>query len=233
LNITISGERNLRFKICAAIAKHCDIVNCADSNNHSSASITDFFHSFESHRRPVLLSIAALHSIKVPGNAMIDFLRTQITQHLLSGQCSQLSQTHPSTSLPNGLSLLDCADVHNEWLGNALDAELQVHILTAMYGSKISLNPLCRVLDNLNVMHENADSIRQLHRRLKHYITKLWRGKKVEQSEKLQRIARAKHDAKLTEIRRIWPQLVPQSVKNKRLRMFRAQTSSEALSTFP
>jgi hypothetical protein len=178
LNISVSGDRNLHFKIRLAIRKHAEAVSSADTEFRSSASMTDFFSSFKSHRRPVLLSISALHWIQVPERATVDSLRTQITQHLLSGQCSQFSQSHPEISLPNGLSLPDCADVHNEWLRNKLDPELQVHILTAIYGSNISLNSLRRVLINLNIEHEDSDGIGRLHWRLKRYITELRRGKK-------------------------------------------------------
>jgi hypothetical protein len=166
------------FKIRLAIRKHAEAVSSADTEFRSSASVTDFFSSFESHRRPILLSIAALHRIQVPERATVNSLRTQITQHLLSGQCSQFSQSHPEISLSNGLSLPYCADVHNEWPGNKLDPELQVHILTVIYRSNISLNSLRRVLINLNIEHQDSDSIGRLHRRLKRYITELRRGKK-------------------------------------------------------
>ncbi|KAJ7924534.1 hypothetical protein B0H13DRAFT_2578761 [Mycena leptocephala] len=232
LNISVPGDRNLRFKLRVALRKHAENVSSAGAHVRSSTSIADFFNSFESHRRPVLLSIAALHRIHVLEKATIDSLRTQITQHLLSGQCTQFSQCHPSISLPNGLSLPDCEDVHEEWLGNNLDTDLQIHILTAIYGSKISLNTLRWVLNNLNVHHEDKDTIGQLHRKLKGYITDLRKGKKVEQIQEQERVARAKYNEEVEAIRRLWPQLIPQSVKNNCVRKFRDQTSSAALSTF-
>jgi hypothetical protein len=119
------------------------------------------------------MSIAALHRIEVSEKVTIDSLRTKITKHLLLGHCTQFSESHRSISLPNGLCLPDCADVHKEWLGHNLDTDLQAYILTAIYGSKISLNSLHRVLNNLNVQHNEQESIGQLHRRLKGYITDL------------------------------------------------------------
>jgi hypothetical protein len=62
------------------------------------------------------------------------------------GTLQSISQCHPSISLPDDLSLPECADVHNKWLGSKLEANLQLHILTAIYGSKISLTSLHRVL---------------------------------------------------------------------------------------
>lgn len=85
LYISISGKRNLRFKLRAAIRKILNAVSSSDVDELSSTSVADFFNSFESHRRPVLLSIAALHRIDVPPRANIEKLRTQITDHIVSG----------------------------------------------------------------------------------------------------------------------------------------------------
>jgi hypothetical protein len=128
--------------------------------------------------------------------------------------------------------LPDCADVHSEWQGSKLEADFQVHISTAIYGSKISLKSLRRVLKNMDIEHEDSDSIGQLHTKLKRHITDLRRGKKVEQSQEQERVAQAKYVEDLEAIWQLWPQPVPQSLKNKRLCMFRNQTSSEVLSTF-
>ncbi|KAJ7804620.1 hypothetical protein B0H14DRAFT_2612131 [Mycena olivaceomarginata] len=66
LNISVFGDRNLRFKVRSVIGKHAQSVGTADTNAYSSTSITDFFNSFETHRKPDLLSIAALHHIQIP-----------------------------------------------------------------------------------------------------------------------------------------------------------------------
>ncbi|KAJ7873616.1 hypothetical protein B0H14DRAFT_2569633 [Mycena olivaceomarginata] len=44
--------------------------------------------------------------------------------------------------------------------------------------------------------------------------------------------AREEHAEELQRVREMWPQVLPQSVKNQRIHMFREQTGSEALSTF-
>jgi hypothetical protein len=232
LNISVPGVRNLRFKLRAALKIHSANIASTSPGISSSASVADFFNLFESHRKPVLLSIAALHRIQVSDKPSIDSLRRQITQHILSGDCTQFSQQHPPISLPNGLSFPNCADVCNEWQVNNIDPDIQVHILSAVYGSKISSSPLRRVLSNLDVQYDNDDSLPQLRRKLKSYILKLRKGKDTD------RIQRQKHDKlveereQLESVRRSWPQLVPQSLKNKILRLFRNETSSDALSTF-
>jgi hypothetical protein len=58
LNISISGKRNLRFKLRASIRKILTTLSDASEvDSLPSASVADFFNSFESHHRPVLLSI--------------------------------------------------------------------------------------------------------------------------------------------------------------------------------
>ncbi|KAJ7822190.1 hypothetical protein B0H14DRAFT_2598709 [Mycena olivaceomarginata] len=173
LNLSVARDRNLRFKLCSAIRKHTEAVTSADVDIRSSASIADFFDSSETHRKPILLSIAALHRIEVPEKLTIESLCSQITEHFLSGHCTQFSDSHPAITLRNGLVLPDWADVQAEWLGSKLDVDLQFHILNAVYGSKISLNSLRRVLSNLGVEYTNDEIMGQLHRRLKGYIVHL------------------------------------------------------------
>ena len=129
LNFAISrSTRNLRFKIKAAIRKHLLTVESAPIESRSSASVADFFDSFESHRRPILKSIAALHRVELPEKPAVDQIRTAITKHILSGDCSQFSHSHPPSSLPPDVSVPDCVDVHNEWRINTIDPDVQVHI---------------------------------------------------------------------------------------------------------
>jgi hypothetical protein len=93
LNLTISGSRNLRFKIRALLRNILNSIASSETHNHSSASVADFFNSFESHRRPVLVSIAALHRIEVPTNATIEMIRTKITEHITSGLAETVDMT--------------------------------------------------------------------------------------------------------------------------------------------
>jgi hypothetical protein len=232
LNISVPGVRNLRFKLRTALKKHADTIASASTELRSAASVADFFNSFESHRRPILLSITALHRIQVPDKCSVDSLRSKITEHILSGDCTQFSQPHPPISLPNGVSLPDCTDVCNEWRVNRIDPDIQVHILTAIYGSKISYNPLRRILSTLDIAYEDGDSLGQLRQKLKTYILRLRRGKDKERAEQQRQDEAALHQEQLDFLRRSWPQLVPQTLKNKILRLFRDQTGSEALATF-
>ncbi|KAJ7920949.1 hypothetical protein B0H13DRAFT_1867098 [Mycena leptocephala] len=110
-------------------------------------------------------------------------------------------------------------------LGNRLEgpnSPFSAHVLTAIHGSNVPPNSLRRVLNILNIDHNGEESIGQLRRRLKSHITSLRRGKKVERSQDLGCAARAKDREKYCEeldwIRQMWPQLIPQSLKNKRIK---------------
>ncbi|KAJ7258656.1 hypothetical protein C8J57DRAFT_1644624 [Mycena rebaudengoi] len=85
LNVTTTGQRNHRFKLKAAIRKHLLTVESATVESRSSASVAGLFNSLEAHRRPTLLSIAALHRIPLAEKATVDQIRIEITKHVLSG----------------------------------------------------------------------------------------------------------------------------------------------------
>ncbi|KAK7006909.1 hypothetical protein R3P38DRAFT_3213677 [Favolaschia claudopus] len=214
LDITVSGSRNMRFKLRAALRAHLNI-EYADSCKLGqclliidASSVADFFSSFESHRKPALVAIAAFHRIALPPNATTEQIRTRITEHIVSRRCLQFSEMHASTSLPEGTSVPDCRDV--------------IHVLTALNGSNLNLLPLRRLLSVLKIEHNTLDTLRDLRKKLKTYIGELRKGKRVEQVP----------NNKLRDIVDGWPQLVPSSIKDKLVYDFREQTSSESLSMF-
>ncbi|KAJ7350876.1 hypothetical protein DFH08DRAFT_995936, partial [Mycena albidolilacea] len=110
MNITVSGSRNLRFKLRAAIRSSLAMIHSADSGQRSSISVADFFNSFESHRKSVLIAIAVFHCIQLPSKPTVDYIRDEITAHIISGRCAQFSQSHSPNPLPPEVSLPDCAD---------------------------------------------------------------------------------------------------------------------------
>jgi hypothetical protein len=142
MNISVSGSRNLRFKLRAAIRKKLLDVNSAAMDNRSAVSVADFFDSFESHCKPVLIAIVAFHRIQLPPIANSEEIRHQITTHIISGHCARFSGSHVSTTLPQNVSLPDCADVSNEWQLNAIHPDIEVHVLSALCGGNLTQNPL-------------------------------------------------------------------------------------------
>jgi hypothetical protein len=138
LNIHVSGMQNLCFRLCGEQRKYSENLCSVDINHWSSATAAEFFHCFEKLQRPALISIAALHCIQIPNKATIEFLRTQIMQHIISGHYSQNSEScHPEfvSDFDLHLHVPDCADVHDEWRVNQIDPDSQVHILSALYGN--------------------------------------------------------------------------------------------------
>jgi hypothetical protein len=74
LNIAVPGVRNLCFQLHAAVCKYADTVATANVAIPSSASVSNFLNSFESHRKPIISSIAALHRIPIPEKATLESL---------------------------------------------------------------------------------------------------------------------------------------------------------------
>jgi hypothetical protein len=72
--------------------------------------------------------------------------------------------------MPGNSSLPHCADVFKEWQVNPIDPDLQVHVLGALNGSKLTIVPLRRLLSSLNVPYESSESFRSLRKKLRLYI---------------------------------------------------------------
>ncbi|KAJ6509775.1 hypothetical protein DFH09DRAFT_1288674 [Mycena vulgaris] len=203
-NITTSGTRNLGFKLRAAIREHLMKISQEESDNCSLHQLQISLTHLKVTRKPALVAIAAFHHIELPEKATVEHTRTKITEHIISGHCAQFAGSHSSNSLPPDVSLPDCADVCKEWI------------------------------QTVNVIHPD------LQNKLKSYISMLRKGKHVERTtdkraedNHIQKAeARARYDEELWKIIASWPQLVPQSLKDKVINIFRDQTSSEALAAF-
>ncbi|KAJ6448045.1 hypothetical protein DFH09DRAFT_1406700 [Mycena vulgaris] len=90
-------------------------MSSPDVETRSSASVADFLTSFESHRKSVPLYTVALHHIHVAEKSTVDWLRSQITQHVISGHCTQFSHSHPLISLSDAATFPDCVDKHRSF----------------------------------------------------------------------------------------------------------------------
>lgn len=66
---------------------------------------------------------------------------------------------------------------------NPIDPDLQVHILTALNGAKLTIVPLRRLLDALKVPYDRSHSFSQLRKKLSEYMNLLRKGKKIEHSQ--------------------------------------------------
>ncbi|KAJ6505025.1 hypothetical protein C8R45DRAFT_923332 [Mycena sanguinolenta] len=111
---------------------------------------------------------------------------------------------------------------------NKINPDIQVHILTAIHASKTSPNAMRCLLNTLNIEHNPLDSIK-IYRKLRSYLLTLRKGKREEQA-KVDYLAHRVEQ--LEKIHETWPQLVPQTLKDKIINLFREMTSFKALSSF-
>ena len=79
------------------------------------------------------------------------------------------------------------------------------------------------------IQYESGENVHQLRSRLKKYITVLRQDLVVLQNHERADVERVAMQERLAKIHAKWPCLVPRSLKDKIITMFRQQTSSEAL----
>ncbi|KAJ7192087.1 hypothetical protein GGX14DRAFT_406632 [Mycena pura] len=206
LNLSISGKRSLRFKFRSALQEHLKSLVNDDPEIDTCSAVADFFDSFENHRKPTLLAMAALHQIDVADHTSSEQLRQKITDHLISGACTRLSgvEVECDDETGNDLNVPDCAAVCDEWQKDSGDLELHLYVLSAIYDSRISRNSLRRVLSSLNIQFDTADRKSQLHQKLKERITQLTRGKTSAFSAEQKIEARRRHAEQLQTIHNEW-----------------------------
>ncbi|KAJ7902728.1 hypothetical protein B0H14DRAFT_2555226 [Mycena olivaceomarginata] len=180
---------------------------------------------FKTHLWPVLLLIAALHRIEVLSKSGVETIRRLITTHTHS-----LGPLYAIFALAS--TNLYCADVGDEWEADNIDPDIQVHILTAIYGSKTCQNVMRRILNTLNIQNDPVDSVKTYRKQMCSYILTLRKGKRAECEQQTKAADLAQYTPKLEKIHESWPQLIPQSLKDRIIKFFREMTSSEAFTSF-
>ncbi|KAJ7939902.1 hypothetical protein B0H13DRAFT_1850105 [Mycena leptocephala] len=166
------------------------------SGPSSSASGHDFLST------PPLQFLPNLPSLTQIVQAVVLFATVLHLPHICpKHQMSTESLTRVAAALNiHGSDEFDCVDVCDEWRVNQINPNLQVHILVAVYGSKIWLNSLHRILLNLEVSYQTSESIGQLRRKLKSYIYQLWKAKSPERLEQQMLKVQTSHHEKLQNI---------------------------------
>jgi hypothetical protein len=167
-----------------------------------------------------LLTHAGAHGLSCSGTT--DEIRTLLVDHFTRGECSK-----------NAPIMEACSDVRDIARNEGSNGDdIQAYILTA-----VSYNiPRKRVLDLLrtqNVLFDSSASLSKLRKVLRRHARTLQKGKHVPVRSGYQEVRRGSKDvvreAHLNRTRNRWPQVVPQSLKAKISRMFREETSSDAL----
>jgi hypothetical protein len=91
---------------------------------------------------------------------------------------------------------------------------------------------MSRILTSLDIDHQPSDPLRVLREKLRAYILFLRKGKHIEREQQAVYGETTRFNEQVKQIHESWPQLVPQALKDKIIKIFRERTSSEALTTF-
>ncbi|KAJ7330809.1 hypothetical protein DFH08DRAFT_814896 [Mycena albidolilacea] len=91
---------------------------------------------------------------------------------------------------------------------------------------------MSRILTSLDIDHQPSDPLRVLPEKLRAYILFLRKGKRIEREQQAVYGETTRFNEQVKQIHESWPQLVPQALKDKIIKIFRERTSSEALTTF-
>jgi hypothetical protein len=217
-------------------SKNPSVSGLSENESHVASvsvpmNVPDFLIFIETSTRPVLISIAQSHNITVPSKSVVDVIRNLISDHISSGAC--LGSLLPACTLLNSsLCGQECDDSDDNLNADfQLSIDLKIYILSQLL-KKLKLRALRRLLSQNNVDHDSNGSRSYLRRELKKYITRLRHGKRTEEQRNKELETEREHQDRKQRLLESWPQLVSDNFKNKIVKMFRQQTSTETLSTF-
>ena len=210
-------------------------VDVTGENTHSprrssspqspASALSSFLSMIEYATKPVLIDIAKRHNVQLPLRSNVETLRTLVVSHLSSGECAE-------SEADACMQLVSTFHIQSDVSYMLTKYSFQIQILSSIT-SLVRSRPLQRILSCLHVSFESAMSFTKLRSELRKLITRLKNGKRSEdarnkviaQDEQLRQEERQK-------IQENWPQLVPNTLKKKIVRLFHEKTSSEALATF-
>ncbi|PPQ80093.1 hypothetical protein CVT24_006535 [Panaeolus cyanescens] len=196
--------------------------------NHTAdicAQLANFLSTSEYSKRDWLDGQLCAHGLNSPTKLDLSGKRCKLSVHITSGECAT-SDSAACKSLIQSLSV--ATGNHPErWT----PVDVQLHLLGGMC-PKLNNRPLRRILECLNISYDKSLSVRKLRRVLKSHIASMGKAKLKSDTLLANAVAEKERENVKTNIRLSWPQLVPDSLKEKILRLFKEQTSSESLKTF-
>ncbi|KAJ7870459.1 hypothetical protein B0H14DRAFT_2571243 [Mycena olivaceomarginata] len=143
--------------------------------------------------------------------------RRALIHHLVSGACFEHKlDAHPNSKIDRST----CAVIAEEFESTSSITAPVLDIILTAERKKISTEHLCHVAAALIIPSGS------------HYILTLRKGKRAEREQQTKAADLAQYTPKLEKIRESWPQLIPQSPKDKIIKLFREMTSSEAFTSF-
>ena len=194
-------------------------------------SLADVLTAVEKLTKVSLISLAQAHSITFSLNCTITNLRGIISNHLSHGLCVSGSSEACIRTTEKLFADLQGVNGNDEIDQTVMLSNLEIQALSSVL-QQINLRPIRRILDLRNISYSHSDSLSKLRKQLKIFITSLKKGKKRAEIVASKYALDAEYKANKDKIAKSWPQLVSSDLKEKIVKMFRAQTSKESLSTF-
>ena len=151
-------------------------------------------------------------------------LRTLVVSHLSSGECAE-SEADECTQLVSTFYIK--SDVSYM----LTKCSFQIQILSSIT-SLVRLRPLQRILSCLHVPFDSTMSFSKLRSELRKLITRLKKGKRSEDTRNTVIELDEQLRQERQKIQEDWPQLVPNTLKKRIVKLFHEKTSTEALATF-
>ena len=193
----------------------------------SPLTVVDDLTVVEKLDRASLLFITSSHQIEVDRfTSTKETLKTAIITHFVQGICCHIPNhiedhikntcTETMNSVLPDEYIKDSGDLHT------LRSQFIHDWLTQQY-KKLTRIPLVRLLEILEVDFHPQDNIRVLRTHLKKFIATLRIKNNQCDNENLEL------ERKLARLHSEWPSMVPQSLKDKLIKLFREQTSSAFL----
>ncbi|KAJ7506093.1 hypothetical protein B0H11DRAFT_1904002 [Mycena galericulata] len=202
--------------------------------DHSSQNpSTEIFSNMELLSRGSLLALARSHGIVDLGKTVTkEAIKVLITKHIATGACSsnESSVSHIACS-----SLL--SQLQNAGLGEEYDCEdpnklLQIQLLSQLCPI-LHLKALRRLLELHDISYVESDKKRHLRRLLNRYLHQLKSGKLPENEPHSTNLGGKQRRAReRAQLQAAWPQVVPDGLKQKLLKMFNFEISAANLAAF-
>ena len=197
----------------------------------------DLFMGFEDKRRPVLESIMNHHGLSAcrENKLTTEEMRSEIISHIVLGHCAR-SMTRPFLHKfqPNDRSHHDSLDdetehtcedfVRNGNLKENQKRENEITILNFALQKISSRRTLLRIMQHKEVPHDSSHNLRRLRSTLKRYLRVLEK-RSTNFSTQQNGEARPSTDPD-------WPNVVPQTLKDKIAENFRFEISQDHLQSF-
>ncbi|KAJ7902974.1 hypothetical protein B0H13DRAFT_1882394 [Mycena leptocephala] len=193
--------------------------------DHNSAQpVRDIFERVRNLPQGALLVLAQSHGIRFRKAPTVDQLRTATLRHVGLGTCG----------IREGYSsYLACSSIESQLEplvtepGTAEDPStlLQINIIRQI-APILRTRPLRRLLELHDVSYKDSDNAKKLRSHLKKFLQRLIRGKCGEDTLTLTGSGRKERARQHARLRKEWPQVIPQHLKEKFLANFSARTNS-------